>query len=95
MAKQKFSISPLDGGLFYDYASLHAPDNMMIYPSANVRIDRHRANKRWGYAAADRDLGTSVDVSSIGIYQEKDTTQNTIYLTGTDACLKQNVRLLR
>jgi hypothetical protein len=89
MPREKFPITPLDGGLFYDAASLEAPPNMMLYPSKNVRIDRHRANKRWGYAAADRSLGSGVTVDTICIYQEKDTTQNTIYLTDTNACLKQ------
>lgn len=89
MARQRFEISPLAGGLSYDAPSLLVEPNRMIYPSANIRIDRNRATKRWGYSAADRSLGSSVVVDTICIYQEKDTTQNTIFLTGTDACLKQ------
>ena len=54
----------------------------------NGRVDKKSFMKRWGYSQ-DRWLGYGVVVLAITIYQKADGTRYTIFLTDTDACLKQ------
>lgn len=86
MAKHRYIIRPLDGGFASGWTPIHAPPGSIIYPSKNFRIEEHSAVKRWGYSE-DRDL--SAAVLGITIYQQKDGTRNTMYLTGADLCLKE------
>ncbi|MEE9510436.1 MAG: hypothetical protein V3V81_08080 [Candidatus Bathyarchaeia archaeon] len=87
--RSRYIIRPLDQGLSYAQAALHSPAGAMLYPAKNIKIDQHSAKKRWGYSTAHRTLKTSADVLNIVYFKEKDGTENTIYLTGEDACLKQ------
>lgn len=88
--RYRYLIRPLDGGFSSDWSSLHAPPGTIVYPSKNIRIEQHRAKKRWGYAT-DRALGAGVSVLGVAIYQQTGATgtRNTMYLTDTDLCRKE------
>jgi len=84
MPRQRYLIRPMDQGLDYSFAALHAPPGGLLYPTKNIRIDQHSAKKRWGYHTAHRSLGTGIDVQHIIDYQLKTTTaatRHTLYLT--------------
>ena len=86
--RRRYVIRPLDVGYSYSYESLHAPPGALIFPTKNLRIDQHSVQKRWGYSE-DRDLGASIDTSNIAIYEMKDGTRNTMYLSAGNLHLKE------
>jgi len=86
--RKRYVIRPPDYGYSYEFASIHSPASAMVWPAKNVRIEYHAVEKRWGYVE-DRDLGTGLDVNNIIIYQMKDGTRNTLYLTDANLCLKE------
>ena len=77
----KYPIKPLQHGMASDYASLYLPNGFS--PGAlNVKIDQHSVKKPWGYSL-DRNLGEAV--YNVILYQLKDGTRYTVYLTATGA----------
>ena len=89
MHNLKYLIRPLDQGYVSSFNLLHSPANILIYPSANVKIETHGTHKRWGYLE-DRDLGTGVDVLGIATFTKKDPSKSyTLYLTDSDLCKKE------
>lgn len=88
MAYRPYLIRPIDYGYAYEFTHLQAPKGSVIWPTKNVRIEQHSFLTRWGYAE-DRDLGSGAAVLGIKIYQLKDGTRNTMYLTDTNLCQKE------
>jgi hypothetical protein len=81
----RYPIKPLQHGLSTEYVSLYAPFGFS--PSAvNVKIDQHSIRKPWGYSTADRTL--TEKPYNIILYQLKDGTRYTVYLTSTGAYKK-------
>lgn len=74
-------IRPIQHGLDLSQPSLNAPFGFAYWPSKNFKVTQRSAQKRWGYAAADRDLGTGTEVQAIVLYQIKSGTRSTLYLT--------------
>jgi len=83
-----YVLRPVDLGYSYALTSLHTPKGGLIWPTKNMGIDRHSLKTRPGYAE-DRDLGAGVEVLGIKIYQLKDGTRNTMYVTDGDLCQKE------
>lgn len=81
----RYPIKPLQHGMETEYASLYTPFGFS--PSAmNVKIDQHSIKKPWGYSLT-RALGSKA--YSVILYQLKDGSRYTVYLTATDACCKK------
>lgn len=87
---QRYMIRPLQHGLDLSHSSLNAPFPYAYWPSRNFKVTQHSAQKRWGYDSADRELGDGVDVQAIVLYQLKDGTRYTLYLTDTDLIKKDS-----
>ena len=87
---QRYMIRPLQHGLDLSHSSLNAPFPYAYWPSKNFKVTQHSAQKRWGYDAHDRDLGSGVEVQAIVLYQLKDGTRYTLYLTDTDLIKKDS-----
>jgi len=58
-----------------------------VYPLQNVTVDQRSIQSRWGYSEY-RDL--EAPVYAIVVYQEKDGTRNTLYLTDQDLCKRES-----
>lgn len=81
MARFKYSIKPLQHGMATDYPSLYT--QFGFSPAAvNIKIDQHSVSKPWGHYAF-RDVAEKV--YNIILFQLKDGTRNTVYLTATGA----------
>jgi hypothetical protein len=81
----RYPIKPLQHGMETDYSSIYTPFGFS--PTAmNVKIDQHSVKKPWGYSEV-RDLGSKV--YNVILYQLKDGSRYTVYLTATDACAKK------
>jgi len=83
----KYSYRPIDHAVSTQTNKLFTPPNVSPW-ALNGRVFRKSFRKRWGYAQ-DRNFGSGVPVYVIAIYQEKDGTRNTMYITDEDLCLKE------
>lgn len=83
--RSKYLIRPLSHGMDSSSPSLHLGATFSPL-TKNCKIDQNSVTKRWGYTS-DRDVST--EVKNIILYQQADGDRYSIYLTGTDACLKK------
>ena len=81
-------IYPIEHALSTDAPSLHLPYPFGSWGTKNGRIEQKSWKKRWGYNTADRTL-TGHTPYAVILYQLRGGTRNTMYLTGTDLCLKK------
>ena len=87
--RRRYIIRPLQYGLTTQYPSIDSPFQMAGWPTKNCLIDERSIQKRPGYDTADRNLGSGVNVQHVLIYQQKDGTRYTLYLTDTDLITKK------
>lgn len=84
--RDKYIIRPMEHLLDLSYPSLNFPPAKAEWPTKNVKIDSNRIKKRWGYSE-DRDL--EEEVQQIIIFQKYDRTRYTVYLTATNAAVRE------
>ncbi len=89
MPRKKFFVRPMQHALASQYSSIDLPYQMADWPTKNIKVNQHSIRNRWGYDTTHRDLGTGVNVQNVAIYQQKDGTRFTLYLTDTDLCAKE------
>ena len=81
-----YIIKPLEHLLSLELPSLHMFPGAAAWPSKNLNINQKRMKKRWGYSE-DRDIGDPTQL--VYIYQQRNGTRNTMYLTEADLILKE------
>ncbi len=89
MKRISYVFRPLEHVLDASAPDLNVMHQFAVYPPLNVRLRRRSIQKRWGYSTTYRDLGAGKEVQAVGIYQLKNGTRNTMYLTNTDLCFKE------
>lgn len=68
---------------------MHMDSTFANEPTRNVIIDEYSIKKRPGYHTTDRDLGSGIEVQRIVIFQLKNGTRNTMYLTPTNLAQRE------
>jgi len=86
---KKYLIRPSSHGLDMSAPSLHQDLGHADWPAQNFKISQKSVMKRYGYGE-DRDLGEGVDVQAIIYYKKSDGTIKTIYLTPTNAMVRES-----
>ena len=84
---KKYFFRPIQHGLTTEFTPLNQPFTLSSWGTKNMRIFESSAKKRWGYNTEDRDVG--VAVHNIVLYQTTGGTRHTLYLTGTNLCVKK------
>jgi hypothetical protein len=85
--RQRYFFRPLDHGINSEQPDFNTAYSDGVYPVMNCVIDQRSVQSRWGYSEY-RDL--SAPVYDIVVFQQKDGTRNTLYLTSGDLCKKES-----
>lgn len=89
MPRKRFFFRPIQKGLAIQHPSMHMESSFANWPTRNVIVDEYSIKKRPGYNTADRNLGSGIEVQHVAIFQMKDGTRKTLYLTPTNLAQKE------
>ncbi len=81
MPRKRFFFRPIQKGLAIQHPDMHMDSSFANWPTKNVIVDEYSIKKRPGYHTTDRSLGSGIEVQQISIFQLKDGTRKTMYLT--------------
>lgn len=89
MPRKRYYFRPIQKGLAIQHPDMHMDASFANEPTTNVIIDEYSIKKRPGYHTTDRNLGSGIEVQQISIFQLKDGSRKTMYLTPANLAQKE------